>query len=384
MARSLPPALAALIDAGVALARRSSSSRVAIARLDGVVDPGLLPSELRAGVAREIADAVAATGEPLSAKDVSRATRELDEVRAEPVLVRPDGQVHHGTHDDEPVTVLVQRPGLAQAVRSDLALLDVLGAPLGAVLPRLDVGGSLRELRERVMDELDLEHEASAQRRAARALRRSDVARVAAVRTDVSTHEVLVTERVEGPTLADRAPDDPGAIARALVHVFAGAAKELGTVFADPRADEVVVADGRIVLKRLGSARDVDADRVRAARAVIAALRDDDEAAFATAVAGTGVLSEADARRAYAVVSDLAGPHLRGPQLLDVATVGALADRAGDHLGELVDLAGRAAPDPADLWSARMVGQLVALLASLGATEDWGALALEALDRGWS
>jgi predicted unusual protein kinase regulating ubiquinone biosynthesis (AarF/ABC1/UbiB family) len=386
MARSLPQALATLLDAAGALARRSKSAQVALARLDGVVDPGLLPTELRAGAAREIAAAVASTTKPLSAKEIKKAVGDaVDEVDPEPALVRPDSQVHHGSHDGERVTITVLRPGLAQLVRSDLSLLDVLAAPLGAVLPRLDVGRMLREIRERSLDELDLEHEASTQRRAARALRRSAVAAVAAPRTDLCSHEVLVCERVDGPLLADGPPPDPGAVARALVHVFAGAPRALGTVFADPRADEVALGpDGRITLLRLGSARDVDPGRLDAARDALAALRDDDADAFAAAVARLGVLGEDDARAVHAVASDLAGDLLRGPALLDVATVGAIADRALDRLDELFPIAQRATPDPVDLWPARMIGQLIALLASLGATEDWGALALEALGEGWS
>ena len=42
-----------------------------------------------------------------------------------------------------------------------------------------------------------------------------------------------------------------------------------------------------------------------------------------------------------------------------------------------------ATPDPADLWPLRMLAQLAATLAPLGATEDWLALGLDALRDGW-
>ncbi len=388
----LPPALRTLLDAAAALARRSSSSRIVLGRLHGVVDPGLLPTDVRAGAARELEAARTATAEPLSSRDVEGALRRawdarpgdvLDALDPEPAAVRPDAQVHHAEHEGDPVTVVVQRPGLAKLVRNDLALLDVLALPLGAALPRVDAARILREVRDRTLDELDLEHEASVQRGAARALRRNGLARVAAPRTTLAAGGVLVTDRVDGPTLADAAPDDPGAVARALLRVFVGAPRELGMVFADPRADEVVVDDGTVVLRRMGSARPVESARIDAARDALAALRDDDAGAFATALASLGVLREEDARTAHGLARELLGDLLSGPALLDVATVGALADRAAARAGELLALAQRATPDAADLWPARMVGQLVALLAPLGATEDWGALALEALDRGW-
>lgn len=57
----------------------------------------------------------------------------------------------------------VLRPGIADQVRQDLNLLETLIRPLGAAFPSLAPGVLLREVRERVLDELDLEHEASTQ-----------------------------------------------------------------------------------------------------------------------------------------------------------------------------------------------------------------------------
>ena len=45
-------------------------------------------------------------------------------------------------------------------------------------------------------------------------------------------------------------------------------------------------------------------------------------------------------------------------------------------VGAGLSLAATVTPDPADLALARSLGQLTATLAHLGATEDWGALAL--------
>ena len=70
------------------------------------------------------------------------------------------------------VAVKLRRPGLAAAVRSDLALLDAHATPLARVFGAADPGALLREARERVLDELDLEHAGTTQRRFARAARR--------------------------------------------------------------------------------------------------------------------------------------------------------------------------------------------------------------------
>jgi hypothetical protein len=75
---------------------------------------------------------------------------------------------------------------------------------------------------------------------------------------------------------------------------------------------------------------------------------------------------------------ELLGELVNGPARLDDAALAAMGERTIARLGPLVALAGSVDPDPADLWLARMAGQLVAVLAHLEVTEDWVALALGA------
>ena len=79
--------------------------------------------------------------------------------------------MHRGLLDAEAVAVKVLRPGLATSVRQDLALLELLAAPLGSAFPGIDPAAASAEFRERVIEELDLEHEAEVQRLFHRALR---------------------------------------------------------------------------------------------------------------------------------------------------------------------------------------------------------------------
>ena len=79
------------------------------------------------------------------------------------------GQVHRGTwtHDDgreEPVAVKVQYPGAAKALLSDLKQLSRLSRLFAVVAPGLDVKPLLKELQDRVAEELDYRLEADAQR----------------------------------------------------------------------------------------------------------------------------------------------------------------------------------------------------------------------------
>ncbi|HEX2085340.1 MAG TPA: AarF/UbiB family protein, partial [Solirubrobacteraceae bacterium] len=206
----LPPALRSLVDVGVALARRAPSARIAIVRAGELADPAALRPGLRETVERELAAARAATCTALSPRDVERALRDawgrppgklLDDLDPEPLAVRPATQVHRAELDGAPVAVKVRRPGVERAVRNDLALLDALAAPLRAAFPRLDAAALLRDVRELALDDLDLEHEASQQRRVARALRAVEGVVVPRPNLELSEAGVLVTDLLDGTTL---------------------------------------------------------------------------------------------------------------------------------------------------------------------------------------
>ena len=370
----LPPALRALADTGAALARRAPSFRVAEARAAALL-PGLGPT--------------AAGFDPLDRRVVERVLRDawqsapakvLDDWDPEPIAVRPAAQVHRGALDGRAVAVKVLRPGLASAVRADLALLEALGAPLGGAFPRLDVAGVLAEVREAALDELDLEHEGDTQRLVGRALRDRAGVDVPRVHAELTTENVLVTDMLEGRSLADGArPADPGATARALVGACLTAVERSGLALTDVRPGHVVVGGDRIGLLGAGVARPWSRERMQAAAAALAALRDPDGADDLAAVLETrlGMLPAESARAAHSVLREIAGDLLTGSARLDAAVLRQVGRRALALAPELAGLAARATPRPEDVSAFRAIGQLVATLAWLEATEDWAALVLD-------
>jgi hypothetical protein len=375
------------VEAGGALVRRSSSGRVGLARAADVVPVGALPKAM-GRLPAELDAAHAAATEPVPAKDVERVLtsawgaapgKVLDAFDAEPMAVTPAAQVHGGVHDGRRVAIKVLRPGLAGAVRNDLALLDVLAAPMRQVFGAMDTGAVLREVRETALDELDLEHEASMQRQLRRALRGVAGLVVPAPDMELSGETVLVTERLDGPTLAEASPPDPAAVARVLVTAHVTAARA-GLAMTDARPGHVLLLDdGRVGLLGAGVARPVDRARVASALEALVHLRAGDQDAFATAVADVlGVLPSVDAIKAYALISIVVGDLLLAPATLDEPALAAVAERALDHLGGGLALADVLTPRPGDLAAARSLGQVAALLSRLGATEDWGSLILEA------
>lgn len=386
-----PPALRGLLEAGMGLARRTTSGRMALSRAAGVVYDELLPTRIRAALWRELDAAHDGLAVPLEAKAVQRALKGawrkpadqmLDNLDDAPLSVSAIAQVHAAELDGEPVAVKVARPGLAQTVRGELVLLDVLAGPLATAFPSLDVPGVLRELREAALDELDLEHEGDQQQRVRRALRRVDGVRVPAVRDELAAGGVLVTEWLDGPTLAERdaAPADPVALARTLIAAHLAAWREAGLVLTDVRPSHVVLlAGGGIGLLGAGVARPVTRERMRPALDGFLALADPEPDAFVAAAEALGVLGAQDAAVAHGLLRDVIGDVVTGgPARLDGAALAAAQERALAHLPELLALGARATPQPADLAALRMLGQLSALLARLELTEDWAALTAQA------
>src|SRR5947209_6358582 len=170
----------ALIQVGLRLARAAPSGRILLGRIVDSIDLGWIPRPWGDGVVAELEAAHAEAREEIALPEIERIlaaawgvkpSDELDDLDPDPVAVTPSSQVHRAVLDSAPVAVKVLRPGLAASVRQDLALLEGLLSPLGAAFPGLDPGPVVKEFRERVLDELDLEHEATMQRRFHRALR---------------------------------------------------------------------------------------------------------------------------------------------------------------------------------------------------------------------
>jgi hypothetical protein len=386
---ALPPALRTLLETGGAIVRRSSSGRVALGRSAALVAPDAVPAVL-AGLPAELERARAAAATPIAFKDIEKVLKGawgsphgkvLDALDREPLAVTPSAQVHRGVRDGAPVAVKVLRPGLAGAVRNDLALLDLLATPLRQVFGAMDAGAILREVRETALDELDLEHEASSQRQVRRTLRGIDGLVVPAPDMELSGEAVLVTELLEGRTLADPKAmvADPGAVARTLVAAHVTAARA-GLVLTDPRPGHVVLMPGgRVGLLGAGLVRPVDRDRSAAALETLVAWRAGDQDGFGALVAGRlGLLPGSDAIKAYGLAAVVLGDVLGGEATLDGPVLAAIGERALEHLGAALQLAATVTPHPHDLAVARSIGQLASVLARLGATEDWGALMLAA------
>ncbi|MEU0161087.1 AarF/ABC1/UbiB kinase family protein [Streptomyces sp. NPDC006261] len=112
------------------------------------------------------------------------------------------GQVHRGVwHDGRKVAVKVQYPGAGEALLSDLTQLSRFARLLGPLVPGMDIKPLIKEMRDRVSEELDYELEAQAQRVHAEEF--ADDPDVVIPGVVHQSDQVLVTEWMDGVPLAD-------------------------------------------------------------------------------------------------------------------------------------------------------------------------------------
>lgn len=315
----------------------------------------------------------------------------LAEIGPEPAAAASIGQVYRGrTHEGAEVAVKVQYPGIGDAVESDMRNLRMLSPVLRRMMPGLEVGDVLEELRERIVEECDYELEAATHRRIARRWREHPFIFVPGVDTSLSHRRVLVTEWVDGLPF-EQVGDEPDAVrdrfAEIVYRFFYGTVLQLGVALGDPHPGNYLLrADGSVAFFDFGMTRKLPPDYlVREAR-IVAAVRDNDEAGLVAGMMELGYLpGELDAWRA-----DLLLKHMRAiswwlysdeplrlaPEDLWRGTE-ALREDGG---GELVEQLRRMTLPPEALLLRRMEGLLFQIVATLRASAPWGALLGELIE----
>lgn len=175
-----------------------------------------------------------------------------------PAAAASIGQVHRAVWSDgREVAVKIQYPGAGDALRSDLRQLARM-APLFKVLqPNFDVKRLTVELRERLLEELDYELEATTQRQFADAYRGD--AQILVPEVVHAGPEVLVTEWVEGTPIAkiiaEGSPETRDRAGLLLTTLHFSAPSRAGLLHADPHPGNFALSeDGRLVVYDFGAA----------------------------------------------------------------------------------------------------------------------------------
>ncbi|MCX4958241.1 ABC1 kinase family protein [Streptomyces virginiae] len=179
----------------------------------------------------------------------------FEEFEDKPAAAASIGQVHRAVwHDGRQVAVKVQYPGAGEALLSDLKQLGRFAGLLGPLIPGMEIKPLIKELRDRVAEELDYELEAEAQRTHADAF--VDDPDVVVPDVVHQGDQVLVTEWMEGTPLseviADGSQEERDRAGQLLAgFLFSGPART-GLLHADPHPGNFRLIPGADGRTRLG------------------------------------------------------------------------------------------------------------------------------------
>jgi predicted unusual protein kinase regulating ubiquinone biosynthesis (AarF/ABC1/UbiB family) len=175
----------------------------------------------------------------------------------EPAAAASIGQVHRAVWSDgRDVAVKIQYPGAGPALMADFNQLSRFARLFSRLSPGLDVKPLLKELRDRVVEELDYTLEADAERQFTAAY--TDDPDIVAPRVVASAPKVIVTEWLDGTPLSriiqsgSQSERDRAGYLLALLHFSAPQRARL--LHADPHPGNFrLTADGRLGVLDFGA-----------------------------------------------------------------------------------------------------------------------------------
>jgi predicted unusual protein kinase regulating ubiquinone biosynthesis (AarF/ABC1/UbiB family) len=297
------------------------------------------------------------------------------------------GQVYRGRlHDGREVAVKVQYPGVAQAVRADLQNLGLIMRVAKRMAPGMDAKAMTREIRERLTDELDYEHEAQQHRAFARSWRGHPFIYVPPVVTELCSEHVLVSEWVEGTGFeevkqADRATRDR--FGEIVFRFFFGSLYRNGHFSGDPHPGNYrLMGDGRVAFIDFGMTKRVAAADLEAEIAAVRFGMDGDTAGLHRQLGAMGFYDPADEQVTPAAVAehfhDVTRWYIEDREVtVDRELVGQVLIDFGDPRSRHWQLMRRETMPPQAMLARRMEALTLGVLGQLGATANWHRIARE-------
>ena len=188
------------------------------------------------------------------------------------------GQVHRASWQGQPVAVKVQYPGVREALTSDVRTISAVSRLASVVARGLALPPLVAELRDRLTEELDYEHEGRAQERFAVAY--DGDPEVCVPHVLLATPRVLVTPWLEGVPLAEVArtgtqAERDSAAGRYQVFLVSGP-ERVGLLHTDPHPGNFrLLADGRLGVLDFGSTLELPGMPETFGRLIAALLGDD-------------------------------------------------------------------------------------------------------------
>lgn len=297
-------------------------------------------AKLRSNVAPLPADVVREVIETEAGRSIEEIYAEFQD---EPLGSASIAQAHYGVlKDGTRVVTKVQRPLIADMMRSDFVLLRKIAKFVGIVRGdedsgMIDLTSAIAELESVTEEELDFRVEAQHTREfREHCIVDDSVISCPTIIDDLTTERILTMTYVDGYSLAhgeliDRDGYDRAAIAEALFDNYLHQVLDVGTFHADPHQGNIMLSNGVPYWIDFGMIGHVDERSINVLQTVILSLVRHDAEALADAALALGKTNgKVDKPR---LIDDVDG-------LIDrYARVGSLSDLdMGALLGELTDL----------------------------------------------
>jgi predicted unusual protein kinase regulating ubiquinone biosynthesis (AarF/ABC1/UbiB family) len=291
------------------------------------------------------------------------------------------GQVYRARlHDGREVAVKVQYPHMAAAVRADLQNLGLLLRAAKHFAPGLDARATASEMRERITEELDYEHEAQAQRAFARRWRGHPFVVIPSVVTGLCRQRVLVTEWVDGISF-ERALAAPQAtrdrLGEIIFRFFFGSLYRFGQFSGDPHPGNfLLLPDGRVAFLDFGMTKTVARRTIETELSLLRGALVEDADTVHEGLASLGFFDRDDPRvdpsRVLAHVRALNAWYAKDePFTITPEYVSRLLLDAGDPRSEYWDVMKNETIPADSLFASRMQVMTLGVLGQLSATANW-------------
>jgi predicted unusual protein kinase regulating ubiquinone biosynthesis (AarF/ABC1/UbiB family) len=311
----------------------------------------------------------------------------FDEFGEEAVAAASIGQVYRARlADGREVAVKAQYPGVAKAVRADLQNLGLIMRVAKRVAPGMDAKAMTAEIRERLTDELDYEHEAQNQRAFARAWRDHPFIVVPDVLTSLCGEHVLVTEWIDGTGFEEvRRMDDEvrDRFGEIVFRFFFGSLYRNGHFSGDPHpGNYLLLDDGRVAFLDFGMVKKLDRGQVDDEIEAIRCGMEGDAEGLHAAFAREGYLDPADPLltpdAVLAHFRDVTDWYVEDRELrMDPAYVRQILIDFGDPRSKHWTLMRHMTVPPHVILARRMEALTVGVLGKLEATANWHRIARE-------
>ncbi len=309
----------------------------------------------------------------------------FDDFEDEAVAAASIGQVHRARlKTGESVAVKVQYPGVDEAVRSDLKNVGAMTKLAVAIAPNLDPKEVAKEVKERVLEELDYRREATNQEKFADLFREHPFIVVPKVYMEFCRARVITQEFIDGePFLSalewpQEKRDD---LAEIVFRFFYGCLNRFQIFSADPHpGNYLLLDDGRVAFLDFGLVREIDMGTLKNLLELVQALIVDDKERGRQALEGIGILNSRtpEIEAVWEHLMMLNAPVLEDrPFKIDPPLVQGIAGAGFDPRSPAFQTLRKVGIPGIMITFNRMTFGVASILARLDTTQNWQAIARE-------